>query len=167
MIIMKTLKKNLTKLLSTALFLMCSSMLLAQMPPVQGQQQEVKTDFDEEEIENFVEANLEVTKVQQKAEQEAMQIISENDLDVERFNEIVAIQQGQSEEEVTTEELAAFNAAAQKIMANNQKTQQEMMKVLNDNGVSEENYQQIMMAYQQDEEFRAKVDAVVQEKSKG
>ncbi len=164
---MKSLKKNLTKFLSTALFLMCSSMLLAQVPPVQGQQQEVKTDFDDKEIEKFVEANLEVTKVQQKAEQEAMQIISENELEVERFNEIVAIQQGQSDEEATEKELAAFNAAAQKIMANNQKTQQEMIKVLTDNGVSEKKYQEIMMAYQQDEEFRAKVDAVVQEKSKG
>lgn len=164
---MKTTKKNLTKLFSTALFVMCSLSLFAQMPPVQGQQQEVRTDFDEEEIEKFVEANLEVTKVQQKAEQQAMEIISENDLEVDRFNEIVAIQQGQSDEEATEEELAAFNAAAQKIMANNQKTQEEMTKVLNENGVSEEKYQQIMMAYQQDEEFRAKVDAKVQEKSNG
>lgn len=165
---MKTTKmKNVTKLFSTALFLMCSFGLFAQLPPVEGQQQEVRTDFDDKEIEKFVDANLEVTKVQQKAEQEAMEIISENDLEVDRFNEIVAIQQGQSDEEATEEELAAFNAAAQKIMANNQKTQAEMTEVLTEKGVSEEEYQQIMMAYQQDEEFRAKVDAVVQKKSKG
>ncbi len=163
---MKITKKTIAKFFSTALFLMTSTILLAQMP-VQGQQQEVKTDFEEEEIEKFVDANLEVTKVQQEAEQEAMAIISENDLEVERFNEIVAIQQGKSDEEATEEELAAFNAAAQEIMANNQKTQQQMTKVLNENGVTQKEYQQIMMAYQQDEEFRAKVDAVVQEKSKG
>ncbi|MBK6265541.1 DUF4168 domain-containing protein [Marivirga sp. S37H4] len=164
---MKTSNGVLTRLFSTAFLMLLSFGLFAQLPPAGQQQQEVKTDFDDAEIEKFVDANLEVTKVQQKAEQEAIQIITEKDLELERFNEIVAIQQGQSEEEATPEELAAFNEAAQEIMAVNQKNQAKMVKALEAHDVSEEEYQQIMMAYQQDEEFRAKVDAVVQKKSKG
>jgi hypothetical protein len=38
---------------------MCSLSLFAQVPPAQGEKQEVRTDFDEKEIEKFVEANLE------------------------------------------------------------------------------------------------------------
>jgi len=86
---------------------------------------------------------------------------------MERFNEIVAIQQGQSDEEATAEEMSAFNAAAQEIMANNQKTQSKMVAALENHDISQQEYQKIMMAYQQDEEFRKKVDSVVQEKSKG
>ncbi|WP_340152162.1 DUF4168 domain-containing protein [uncultured Marivirga sp.] len=130
-------------------------------------QQEVSTDFSDQEIETFVEANLDVTKVQQAAEKEAMGIIKENDLELERFNEIVAIQQGQSDEEASPEEMKAFNAAAQEIMANNQETQSKMVSALEKHDISQEKYQQIMMAYQQDEDFRKKVDTVVQAKSKG
>lgn len=163
---MVTRKEILNRLFSTAFLMFLSVTLFAQLP--QGaQQQEVRTDFEQEEIEKFVDANAEVVKVQQKAEQDAMKIIEEKDLEVNRFNELVAIQQGQSDEEASPEELAAFNEAAQEIMQNNQKTQTEMVKVLEANGVDEKTYQEIMIAYQQDEEFRAKVDKVVQEKSKG
>jgi uncharacterized protein YfkK (UPF0435 family) len=130
-------------------------------------QQEVSTDYSDDEIEVFVEANLDVTKVQQEAQKKAQGIIEENDLDMERFNEIVAIQQGQSDEEASPEEMEAFNAAAQKIMANNQKTQSDMVAALEKHDISQKKYQNIMMAYQQDEEFRKKVDTIVQIKSQG
>lgn len=156
------------RIFATAILSIFASVVVAQQQmPMPQQQQEVRTDFTEKEIETFVEANLEVTKVQQEAEQKAMGIIEKNDLELERFNEIVAIQQGQSDEEASPEELQAFNAAAQEIMANNQKIQAKMQEVLNEKGVSEQDYQQIMMAYQQDEDFRKKVDSVVQAKSKG
>lgn len=139
-----------------------------QMPmQQQQQQQEVSTDYSEDEIETFVEANLDVTKVQQEAQKKSMAIIEKNDLDLDRFNEIVAIQQGQSEEEASAEEMKAFNAAAQEIMTNNQKTQSKMVAALENHDISQEKYQKIMMAYQQDEEFRQKVDSVVQSKSNG
>lgn len=131
------------------------------------QQQEVTTDFSEEEINTFVEANLDVTKVQQEAQKEAMGIIEENDLAIDRFNEIVAIQQGQSEEEASPKEMEAFNTAAQEIMANNKETQSKMVEALEQHDISQERYQKIMIAYQKDEEFRNKVDTVVESKSKG
>ena len=156
------------KIFATAILSLFATFVFAQQQmPMSQQQQEVKTDYTETEIETFVEANLEVTKVQQAAEQKAMGIIEKNDLELERFNEIVAIQQGQSDEEASPEELKAFNAAAQEIMANSQKIQAKMKEVLTEKGVSEQDYQQIMIAYQQDEDFRKKVDSVVQAKAKG
>ncbi len=163
---MKITKGIVTRLFSTAFLMFLSFGLFAQLPQA-GQQQQVRTDFEKEEIENFVDANLDLTKVQQKAEQEQMQIIDESPLELERFNEIVAIQQGQSDEEATAEELSAFNEAAQELMVIQQKTQTEMTDALKSHDVSEQNYQQIMMAYQKDEDFRAKVDAIAQKKSKG
>jgi hypothetical protein len=162
---MITKKVIMSRLLSTALFMFFSISLFAQLP--QGNQQQVRTDFEQEEIEKFVEVNSEVVKVQQKAEQDAMKIIEEKDLEVQRFNELVAIQQGQSDEEASPEELAAFNEAAQEIMQNNQKTQDEMVKVLEANGVDEKTYQEMMIAYQQDKDFKNKVDKVVQKKNNG
>jgi hypothetical protein len=156
------------RIFATAIMSMLAVVVFAQQQmPMPQQQQEVTTDYSSDEIETFVEANLEVTKVQQEAEKTAMGIIKENDLQLDRFNEIVAIQQGQSDEEASAEEMEAFNAAAQQIMASNQKTQSEMVAVLENYNISQEKYQKIMMAYQQDEEFRMKVDSVVQSKSNG
>jgi len=157
------------KIFSTAILSIFAAAVFAQqqMPMPQQQQQEVTTDYSEDEIETFVEANLDVTKVQQEAEKKAMGIIEANDLELDRFNEIVAIQQGQSDEEATPEEMKAFNAAAQKIMANNQKTKTKMIAALEKHDLSQQKYQKIMMAYQQNEEFRKKVDTVVQSKSNG
>lgn len=155
------------RIFATAIMSLFAVVVFAQQQMPMPQQQEVSTDFSDEEIETFVEANLDVTKVQQEAEKKAMGIIEENDLELERFNEIVAIQQGQSDEEASPEEMEAFNAAAQEIMANNQETQSKMIAALDKHDISQEKYQQIMMAYQQDEEFRKKVDTVVQAKSNG
>ncbi|MGJ3235374.1 DUF4168 domain-containing protein [Marivirga sp.] len=155
------------KIFATAIMSLFAVVVFAQQQMPMPQQQEVSTDYSDEEIETFVEANLDVTKVQQEAEKKAMGIIEENDLELERFNEIVAIQQGQSDEEASPEEMEAFNAAAQEIMANNQETQSKMIAALDKHDISQEKYQQIMMAYQQDEEFRKKVDTVVQAKSNG
>lgn len=156
------------RIFATTIMSMFAVVVFAQQQmPMQQQQQEVSTDYSEDEIETFVEANLDVTKVQQEAQKKSMAIIEKNDLDLDRFNEIVAIQQGQSEEEASSEEMKAFNAAAQEIMTNNQKTQSKMVAALENHDISQEKYQKIMMAYQQDEEFRQKVDSVVQSKSNG
>jgi len=157
------------RIFATAVLSLFVTVLFAQqqMPMPQQQQQEVTTDYSDDEIETFVEANLDITKVQQKAQQEAMGIVKSNGLEMDRFNEIVAIQQGQSDKEASAEEMKAFNAAAQKIMANNKKTQSKMMATLDNHEISQQKYQKIMMAYQQDEEFRKKVDTVVQAKSNG
>lgn len=148
-----------------SLLFFASFTLLAQIP--QSQQKAVKTDFEEEEIEKFVEVNSVVIAAQKEAQDEAMAIIDDNNLDFKRFNEIVAIQQGKSEEEASPEELASFNTAAQAIMKNNQETQSEIIQILDENEVDQKTYQQMMIAYQQDENFRAKVDKIVQERDNG
>ncbi len=152
---------------TTILSMFAVGVFAQQQMPMPQQQQEVSTDFSDEEIETFVESNLDVSKVQQESQKKAMGIIEKNDMELERFNEIVAIQQGQSDEEASPEELKKFNAAAQEIMANNQKTKAKMQEILGQHDIDEHKYQQIMMAYQQDEDFREKVNSVVQEKSKG
>lgn len=156
------------RIFATAILSMFAVVVFAQQQmQMPQQQQKVSTDYSEQEIETFVEANLDVTKVQQEAQQKNMSVVEKNDLDMDRFNEIVAIQQGQSDEKVSEEEMTAFNSAAQEIMANNQKTKSKMIAALENHDLSQEKYQKIMMAYQQDEEFRKKVDTVVQAKSQG
>lgn len=52
-------------------------------------------------------------------------------------------------------------------MANDQITQTKIQEVVGEHDIDEQKYQQIMMAYQQDEDFRKKVDTVVQSKTNG
>ncbi|HET8861057.1 DUF4168 domain-containing protein [Marivirga sp.] len=109
------------RIFATAIMSLCAVILFAQ------QQQKVATNYSDEDNQTFVRANLDITKVQQEAEKEVTKIIEDNGLKVDRFNDIVAIQQGKSDEEASPEELKSFNAAAQKIMTTNQQTQMKMV----------------------------------------
>ncbi|PTB96533.1 hypothetical protein C9994_07020, partial [Marivirga lumbricoides] len=62
------------------LMFFASFVVNAQVP--QNNQSAVKADFKDEEIEKFVEVNTVVIEVQKKAQDEAMVIIKENDLDL-------------------------------------------------------------------------------------
>lgn len=132
-----------------------------QMPP---QQQQPPTDVSDDEIQLFVEASKEVSKIQQENEADMINAIEEEDLNVEQFNEIMSAQQGQEvENEASAEDMAAFNNAAQKIMKIQEDMQVDIEQVLNDQGMDPERYQAIMMAYQQDPELQQKINTMMQE----
>ncbi len=133
-----------------------------QMPP--QQQQQAPTDVSDDELKLFVDASKEVSKIQQENEADMINAIEEEDLNVQQFNEIMSAQQGQEvENEASAEEMAAFNNAAQKIMKIQEDMQQDIEKVLNDQGMEPERYQAIMMAYQQDPELQQKINTMMQE----
>lgn len=129
--------------------------------PMQGQpQQEINTDFSDQEIEQFVTVFKKANEIQQKNEEVMVQAIQEEDLELERFNEIlVARQQQQSAEDInaSAEEMAAFNQAAEKIMTVQQEAQAEIEQII-ENELGMEKYQQIVMAYQQSPEVQEKVN---------
>ena len=84
---------------------------------VPQQQQNISEDYSEDELKQFVDANKEATKVQQKTQQEMISVIEEEGLDVQTFNEIMTSQQDpQQEVAVSDGELEKFNKAAEKVI---------------------------------------------------
>lgn len=151
--------------LAATLFFSINAM--AQVPMQQGQQQQqVNTDFSDEELEGFVNVYVKASEIQQENEMVMMQAIEEEDLELERFNEILTSRQNQESVQdinATPEELAAFNKAAEKIMQVQQEAQTEINELIEEE-IGAEKYQQIAMAYQQSPEVQQKVNEMLQEK---
>lgn len=156
-----------TGIFSFVLMLLFSAGAIAQTPMQQPQQQQpVKTDFERQELEEFVDVYVASTEIQQGNEAVMMQAIEEEDLDLNRFNEILTVRQNQqSAEEIdaTAEEMAAFNKAAEKIMAVQQEAQAEIEQLI-ESKTGGEKYQQIAMAYQQSPEVQERVNKILESK---
>jgi peroxiredoxin len=149
------------------LLLLMAGAALAQMPQTQEQQQQpVREDFSDAELEKFADVYVQVVEIQQQSEAEMLKAIEDENLDINRFNEILQAQQqkqGAGEINATADEMASFNNAAQKIMGVQQETETEMKQVIEqDLGV--DTYQQIIVAYQQSPDVQQKVNELLQNK---
>lgn len=134
--------------------------------PAQQEQQPVRDNFSPEELEKFVDVYVQVVEIQQQNETVMMQAIEQENLDINRFNEILQSQQQQqtaTDINATAEEMAAFNNAAQKIMEVQRDANTEMQQVIEqDLGI--ETYEQIVVAYQQNPEVQQRVNELLQSK---
>ncbi len=59
------------------------------------------------------------------------------------------------------EEIAKFNEAGQEVMELQKGVQEKMMKVIEDNGLGVQKFQQMSMAYNQSPEVRKKIDELM------
>ena len=160
---------TLIKLFSLMIAIFVSGAAMAQVPAGQGAAQEqVKTDFSDKELEQFVDVYIQANEIRMENETAMMQAIEEEEnIDMARFNEILTARQQQqniSEIDATAEEMAAFNVAAQKIMAVQQEAQKEINKLIEEE-IGRQTYQQIGMAYQQDPELQQEINQLLEEKT--
>ena len=153
---------------SLCLLLLMAGAAMAQVaqPQPQEQQQPVRADFSNEELEKFVDVYVQVIEIQQENETVMLKAIEEENLEVNRFQEILnAQQQQQSAADInaTAEEMAAFNNAAQKIIAVQQEANTEMQQLI-EQDLGLETYEQIVLAYQQSPEVQQRVNELLQSK---
>ena len=146
----------------------CAFAAFAQVPvpnePGLGAQ-EGSQNFSEDEIEQFVVVYQKANEIQQKNEAVMIQAIEEENLEMDRFNEILMARQNQQSAEdinASAEEMASFNQAAEKIMAVQQEAQTEITQIIEEE-LGVEKYQAIVAAYQQDPEVQQKVNEKLQE----
>jgi hypothetical protein len=131
--------------------------------PKQSPQQETG-DFSNTELQQFVKANERAFVVQQESEKKMMGIIEEEKISLERFNEIAKAHQEQKAEEVqaSKEEVEAFTKAAQRIVELQPEIHQNMVRAIEQDGLSVETFEKIMVAYQQDPTLQAKVQKLLE-----
>lgn len=130
----------------------------------QVQQQEVKEDFKDKELESFVKANQKVNAIQAEGETKMMQAIDESDLTVDRFNEILAAQQDpQRNNDATAEEMSSFNNVAQEIIKERQEMEVKMTQTIEEEGIDLDTYNMIMYAYQQSPEVQKRVNDLLED----
>ena len=162
---MKILRKTTIVLLSVIFHFSLSNDIIAQQ---QEGQQQIREDYSEKELQTFVDANKEVAQIQNAAEQEMISAIEEHKLDVKVFNEILMAKQNpNAEPEASEEQLTKFDQAIGDVMQIQQKTENKMQKAIQDAGMNVEEYQQIMMAYQQSPEVQQKVNELIGKVNQG
>lgn len=130
-------------------------------PPVPPSVQ-MREDFSDDELKSFVKANEKVMAIQLDGEQKMISAIEEEGLTVNRFHEILEQQRDpQKGGETSPDELKSFNNAAQVILEENAKIEEEMTSTLEEEGIDVETYQQIMLAYQQSPAVQERVNKLV------
>jgi len=136
-----------------------------QMPP--QQQQQVDTDFSDEDYEKFVKINQEIIPLQEEMQGRMIQSIEETGLDINRFNELAQAQQAGNIKEVSQdpEEIAKFNEAGQKVIEMNQEIGAAYQQKMDEHDMDQQKFQRMMMAYQQSEEVRSRIDSMMEDES--
>ncbi|PSL02343.1 DUF4168 domain-containing protein [Cecembia rubra] len=126
-------------------------------------QMEVKEDFSDEELKEFVRVNVALIPVQENAQEKMVEAIQSSGLTIDRFQQLAQAQQaGNLRDAVETpEEVAQFNDAGQKVMATQEKMQEEIQKVISDSKLSEQEFQEIYVAYSQSAKVKEKVDEMM------
>lgn len=136
--------------------------------PFQQQQPMAETDVSDDELEKFVEVNVEFRDVQMEAQQEMMTVLEDEDLSAEAYNQIAqGRQMGQADEDlnVSAEDLEKFESASETIAGMEEELDAEFEDAIADAGMTMERFQEINMAIQQNPELMQRAQQMIQESS--
>ncbi len=141
-----------------------------QQAPAQGNkeaQPQLKTeDISDNDLRQFVQASARAAAVQEESQKAMVAVVEEEKLSVEKFTEMAKAHQQQKLDSVaaTAEEKAAFNKAAQRIMAMQPEIEQNMQQAIEKEGITLDKFEQLMLAYQQNAAIQARVQKMLEEK---
>ena len=149
------LLKKITSLFTLLLF--ATTGVFAQF---EQQQQPAVSDDD---LQLFASAFMQVQAVDHQAQAEMIEAVEENGFSVERFNEIhQSLQSPELEIDLSQEEAENFDNANSSIETIQMGAQQEMATKIEEEGLTINRYQEIMMAVQNDMELQEKLQEYLQ-----
>src|SRR6056297_9091 len=143
---------------------------------VQQQQQQqmpdlpASSDVSDEEIEMVASAINELGPIQVEAQEKMQEAVEGEDITFERFQQMMmAMQNPQSADQVniTDEEMATLQTLQPTLMEIQSEADKKMVEKIESSGLTVERYQNIVMAAQQDEELRARVEALLEDEEEG
>lgn len=140
--------------------------LIGQSPEKQVQEQAQKsTDFSEEDLQDFVDVAVKVNEIQEKNYQKIVDVVKKENLTIERFSELLEAQSRPNKEmDASAKELKAFKKANDKMMEIQDQAQVKASALV-EKEIGMEKYQQIVVAYQQNEKVQAKIESLLEKKS--
>lgn len=153
---MFTIKKNLI----ASLTIMASAVIalpttaFAQQP--MPQQQATTIDVSEDQLEEFVEATVELQEIQSAYQAKMTNAITTNGLETEEFQQMAQAKQTGQEVEASEEKQESFTAAMTSVMELQQKMQSEQEEVISDYDMSKEEYGQIAQTLRSDKDLAEK-----------
>ncbi|TXK52828.1 DUF4168 domain-containing protein [Pontibacter qinzhouensis] len=129
----------------------------------QASQQQTTPIFTEVELQQFIDASERIMVLQQENEKAMLNILEEEKLDVNKFNELaIAYQEERIDEaEATQAEKEAFTKVAERIIELQPTVQAEVQRAIEQDGMTMEKYEKVMMAYQEDPSVQAKIQSML------
>lgn len=137
-----------------------STAVFAQQLPQQQQQQ---TEVSDADLKKFVAAVQQIQMISQQAQQEMMQVVEKGGMEVPRFNEIhEATMNPEVEVEATTEEKATHKKIIGELETMQAGVQEQMEKLIKEQGLSLEKYEQIAMQLQSNTALQQRIQQMIQ-----
>ncbi len=129
-----------------------------------GQQQmpdlPTSADVSDEELTQFVKTIADIEPIQMEAQAEIEEAVEEEELDFERFQQLMmAMQNPQMADQVemSDEEQQKIQSIQPKLQEIQMSAEEEIIAMIEDNGLNVERYQAIMMGAQQDQELMTRL----------
>lgn len=140
------------------------SSLMAQAPGMQNpQQQQQQVDVSDSDLEKFANAFKEIQAINQTSQQQMMAVIQEEGMEVQRFNELFQAEQNpQQEADMNKEEEKKFKSINNEIQTIQKDSEKKMIAKIEDEDLSVNRYQEIMMAVQNQPEMQEKLQEHLQ-----
>lgn len=155
---MQFLKKSVFAILT----LLSTTLLVAQQPGQMNMTFE-KPEISEAELEQFVEIMPSVNAIQMQYQQEMVAAVQENDIEVQRFNELARAQQNPNlTVEANETEMKAFNSAMAAVQAIQENLNKDVQSAISESEMSMARFQEIAMAVNSDQELQQKVQQMMQ-----
>lgn len=133
----------------------------------QMQQNSQARNISDEELEKFVDIDMQLQPMQQQAQQEMIETVEQKGMKVEKFQQIAQSQQQGNTADFSENELQKFSEINEELAVIDSQLQQDMISKIEEEGVSIERYQQIAAAVNQDQGLQQKLQKIFQEKMGG
>ncbi|SMO36436.1 DUF4168 domain-containing protein [Fodinibius sediminis] len=136
----------------TALFLglfFLTGTAIAQIQQPQAQQPAQADSISDAELKKFANVTTEAQEVQQQMRDQVDSMLAEKNMEMERFQQIMMSKrnpQMADSVEVTEKEQKTMKEIQPKLMQMQQKSQQQMVSIIQDNDLQPQRFQQIMQA---------------------
>ncbi len=132
----------------------------------QPQQQAPEIEVSDEELEAFVDASMGAQAVQAEAQQEMVDIVDEEGIDVQTYNDIMRAEQtGESADdlEVSADDMENFERAFEQVQEIEEEMEADLSQAIEAEGIDMDRFQEINMAIRQDQELQQRVQQMIQE----
>lgn len=153
------IQSGITKLfLLSTIFLFFSFVSFSQIP---SGQTNPESDYTDAELKQFVGAVSKVMILQEEGQLRMITTIQENELSLERFNEMITEAQEIGPDNIngSDKEMTAFNKSLSDIQVLQMQLQEQMLEAIAQEGLDIDKYQQIMEAYDADPVVKEKIDS--------
>jgi hypothetical protein len=119
-------------------------------------------EFTDAELQEFMNLQNSMQKINQDGQQVMIKAIRDNNLTIQRYQEIAKAKKGGEEPEMTEEEATAFTACDKVVQEEQQNMRAKMDQAIANSSMSKQRYIQISRAASQDQSLQQRMKALQQ-----